>query len=734
MPRLLLSTPELPGIGAIVFDEFHERSLNLDFGLALARHCQRTCRPDLFLLVMSATLEAAPLSHYLDSCPALTASGRQFPVETTFCRQKIGLYDAIAGAVREILLGNQPGDILVFLPGATEIRRCQQFLLRASWPESLEFLPLYGEMPPVEQRQVMQPCDRRKIILATNIVETSLTIPGVRQVIDSGLARIMRHDPVRGINILETCPIARDSAEQRAGRAGREGPGRCYRLWSQLEQNAKPARTSAEIERLDLAEILLSVKAFGFADSGAFPWFERPPEKHLRAAEELLQNLGLLRSDNGGISDLGRQILRYPAHPRCALLLHLGQEQGCAREAAYTAAMLSERPLITAASSNRATLTQLRQERRQLPPSDFLAALELLQQARRAHFEPAACQRLGIHSGAARDICRAAEHYLAQLPRTAAASSDQERFLRCLLRVFPDRLARRCDQGTLRCDLQYGRRAELSRTSLAREAQLLLAGEIREVPADGIQAVKLELSLASGIEEEWLWEFFPEDFSEKDEIFWDQRNQQVLRRRSLSCRQLVLEESVRNDPPPEAAAALLAQQIADHSLHLQGWNREVENWIARVRFLAEHFPEQSLPAYDEPERRKILFWLCQGEYTYRAIRNKECLPWVKQLLTSAQSNFVERMAPTHLPLPRGRRLRLEYTPGQPPKGRARIQDLFDCLDPPCVAAGRIPVLLDILAPNMRTVQITDDLPRFWSVHYPALKSALARRYPKHEWR
>ncbi len=636
--------------------------------------------------------------------------------------------------MREILSSDHPGDILLFLPGAAEIRNCQQLLRRISLSEPLELLPLYGEMPPAEQRQVMQPCERRKVILATNIAETSLTIPGVRHVIDSGLARIMRHDPVRGVNILQTCSIARDSADQRAGRAGREAPGSCRRLWSQIEQNAKPARTSPEIERLDLAETLLAINAFGFADSTAFPWFEPPPEKHLLAAQSLLENLGLLQKHSGGLSDLGRQVLRYPAHPRCALLLHLGVEQGCARQAAYTAAMLSERPLITAASSDRGTLTRLRDSRRNLPPSDFLVALDLLQQAQQANFAASVCHSLGILPGAARDICRAAENYLSHLPHSASTKDSEQVFLQCLLRVFPDRLARRRDRGTLHCDLQNRRRADLSRTSLARGAELLVAGEIREVPAAGTQAVKLELSLASGVEEKWLWELFPNDFSESDEVFWDPKSQQVMRRRSMSCLDLVLEESVRNDASPQAAAVLLAEQIVAHTLHLQGWDNNVEDWIARVRFLAGHFPEQSLPTYSEDDRRQIYLTLCQGEYTYRAVRTKKCLPYVRQLLTAQRIHFVERMAPAHLPLPRGSKLRLEYVPGRPPKGKARIQDLYDFTGQARIADGRIPVLLDILAPNMRTVQITDDLPRFWAVHYPAIRSALARRYPKHEWR
>ncbi|MDD3695462.1 MAG: ATP-dependent helicase HrpB [Lentisphaeria bacterium] len=741
LTRMLLNAPALPQIAAIVFDEFHERSLQVDLGLAMSRFSQQYLRADLRLLVMSASMETAALQEYLEGCPHLHASGRQYPVNISYRRSPSDkLYQSVNAAVAELLHANVAGDILVFMPGRAEIMQCCRSLQRQKLPERLHILPLYGGLSPAAQQQVMQSSDIRKVIVATNIAETSLTIPGVRHVIDSGLARSSRFDAARQVSSLETLPIARDSAEQRAGRAGREAEGSCCRLWSEQQQSAKAAKSIPEIQRADLAEALLAVSAFGFPDPGQFPWYETPPANNLEASLKLLEQLGLLRKNHGGLSALGEKLQHYPLHPRLALLLYYGQERGCARQAAYAAALLSERPLISKGSSDRATSRSLRQQFKEqggeLPQSDFLAAFELLQQAQQKGFDETFCRSLGIHAAAAREICRAAQHYLAMLKtkRQAPAQESDASFLKLLLQVFPDRIARRLDSGSLLCEMAARQRAELTRTSLVRNEALLLAGELREVPGSGRQAVKLELSMASGIKEEWLWELFPEQFEELDELLWDKTKQQVLRRRSLTCLGLSLEESLRNDADPEKAAAMLAAQLESNNMHLEGWDQKVENWLARVRWLSEHFPEQKLPEYNEEDLRQARLALCQGEYSYKAVRGKDCLPYVQAIMSEQQRRFVENMAPAFLPLPHGKRLKIEYVPGQQPRGKARIQELFDFKEQACVAGGRIPVLLDILAPNMRTVQITADLPRFWQVHYPGLRSALAKRYPKHEWR
>ena len=746
LTRMLLNPNELSDYGAIVFDEFHERSLNADLGLAMARDLQQQSRPDLRLVVMSATLDATTVSNYLNGCPVLASEGRLHPVDISYIRHTDlpSLYPAVAESLHEVT-EHHPGDVLVFLPGVGEIRRCEEEIRRHKYPEPLEILALYGDLPPEAQRAVMNPAPKRKVILATNIAETSLTIPGVRIVIDSGLVKQSRYDATRGIDILETVPISRDSAQQRAGRAGREAPGFCRRLWNALEQDHKMPHTPPEIVRVDLADALLTIHCAGWTDDNDFPWFQRPPENSVRAAHALLNSLGLLNPD-GTATNTGRAVLAFPTHPRLALLLWRSAQLGIYDLACGCAAILASRPLIAARTMPTRQLTELRGNLRRtkqdnsgqdMPESDFLAQLELVRQASAQHFSLDACERLGIQAGAARDIARewASLRSSTHASSVPASKSPEIALARLLLECFPDRLARRLDKGTLSCELQGRKRAMLSPRSLVRDEPLFIAAEIRETTAGNSPGTTVELSLASGIREEWLWEQYPEELKEDDNIFWDSVKQQVLRRRTLSCLGLVLEESVRNDPPPDQAATLLAEQIeSTNALSLLGWDEKCTAWIDRVRFLRPHFPELELPEYTDDECRAIRQALCAGERTYAAVRNKPALPFLQAILTPKQLAAVERLAPATIPLPRNRKMRIEYHPGQSPKGRARIQELYDVNGPLTVADGRIPVLLDILAPNFRTVQITDDLPRFWQVHYPAIKPQLSRRYPKHEWR
>lgn len=740
LTRMLVSSPSLPGVAAIVFDEFHERSLHVDLGLAMARHCQEQKRPDLRLVVMSATLEAEPLLAYLPGSRHLHAEGRTFPVDIRYLRTHgdLSLYAQASQSLVEILNERLPGDVLVFMPGGYEIRRAEEEFRRIRSSEPLAFLPLYGDLPPERQRAVMEPLPQRKVIIATNIAETSLTIPGVRHVIDSGLARVSRYDAARGVDMLETQKIARDAADQRAGRAGREAPGTCRRLWLELEQSHKPVRSVPEIARIDLAEAVLAVCAFGFADPRQFPWFEAPAEKPLLEACRLLEQLGVLAPAWGGLTALGRDIRALPSHPRLSLLLYQGARHGCFEETAMAAALVSGRPLLTGATSSRAQNSERRQaaHRRQravdLPQSDFLVQAELLRQAAEAHFNVERCQALGIHAGAAREAWRAYQDFLAAGRRlnweVTSKPESEEAFLRCVLRAFPDRLARRRDQGTLLCDLAHERRGELARDSVVRDETLLVAAELREATS------KTLLGLCSGVREAWLWEDFAEQLVEGDEPYWDEKAQAVRRRLSLTCLGVTLDETLRQDPDPEVASEMLAVRLDEGKLTLPEWDEEVEKWIARVRWLREVMPEHPLPEYHEADKAKIHRYLCEGETSYRAVKAKSCMEAVKRLLSGADIRFVEQHAPAMLMLPRGRRMKIDYVPGQTPRGRARIQDLYDMTKTVRIAGGRVAILMDILAPNNRTVQITADMESFWSVQYPKIRNQLARRYPKHEWR
>ncbi|MBQ7652150.1 MAG: ATP-dependent helicase HrpB [Victivallales bacterium] len=749
LTKMMVADHSLKGVSAIVFDEFHERNVNTDLGLAMARHLRDTVRKDLKLAVMSATMDATPISNYLN-CPVVNSEGRMYDVAISYCTQQVKMLGPAAAAAKELvalLNSGVQGDVLIFMPGAYEIRKTIEACGAIKTQEKLAFLPLYGDLSPDAQRKVMEPAECRKVIVATNIAETSLTIPGVRHVIDSGLAKYSFYDSARGIDSLETRPIARDSADQRSGRAGREAPGTCRRLWSWIEQSAKNPRTLPEIQRVDLAEAVLAVKAFGFNDVNAFPWYEKPQQRMLDNATQTLTALGFISESDGGLTETGKLLQSFPAHPRLALLMWLGSQDGCYDLACYTAAIISERPLLSGAgvspSMNRERRQSAKRKARgeKLPASDFITLIDSVQSAREARFQPDFCQRLGINEKAARDVCRAADDFMALGNRMDwrqnNADDSEEACLKCILRTFPDRLARRKDSGSLVCLLPMGRRAELARESVVRDESLFVAAEIREVAAVGIQSSKLMLSLASGIREDWLLDYFPDAWTDIDEPFWDEQKQQVFRRTSLSCLGLCLDEKVRNDPPADVAGHILAEHVAEQMdagrVPLEDWNDGVSRWIERVHWVASIFPEEGLPAYDDAGRMKVLEMLCQGETSIRALRNKDTLAYAKQLLSYKQQQFVDAMAPPFIMLPNGRRMKIDYAVGQTPKGKAKIQDLYDVKQTPTVANGRVRILLDILAPNFRTVQITDDLTNFWNTLYPKIRTELSRRYPKHKW-
>lgn len=727
LPRRLLESRDLDDVGAIVFDEFHERSLTSDVGLSLVRSLQER-RPSLRLVVMSATLDADAVCAYLGGCPHLHAEGRLHPIDIRYAERPASLeiWDDVARAAAGLLGEGQEGDVLAFLPGVYEIQRAMESCHRRL--ANVDILPLYGDLPPDVQHRVMDPGPRRRVILATNIAETSLTVPGVRHVIDSGLARLGHYDAARGITRLELTPISRAAADQRAGRAGREAPGTCSRLWTLAEQQRKPARTAPEVQRVDLAEAVLLLAALECGEPRGFGWFESPNPEALDLALQELRDLGLIDPHGFRLTALGREVSRVPAHPRLGRLLHAAAQQGCLEDAAVAAALLGERPVVRPGTEV-------------TPPaglqSDLLALVDRVREAHAAGFHREFCEARGILAAPARQAWAAAKVLIESTQRLGwsrgRAAARAEAFGRSILAAFPDRLARRRDAGTLLCDLRDGRTAELVRESCARDAGLLVAGEIRETGGRG-RPLKTLLSLVTEVREDWLMELFPEDWQTEDTTLWDDRRHQVVRRVRTVCLGVVLEDKELAKVDPDRAAELLAAQIAAGRLPLHGWNREVEEWIDRVRWTAAACPERTLLTYDEADRALILREICAGASRYREVKDRPCLNAVRQALSWQDIRFVEQMAPAFLHLPCGRRMRIEYQPGRPPKGRARIQDLYGLTRTPRVAGDRVPLLIEILAPNMRTVQITEDLEGFWRDGYPRARKELARKYPKHEWR
>lgn len=732
--REMIRSPSLEGVAALVFDEFHERHLYGDITLARALELQERERPDLSILVLSATLDLERVSEYLRPCETLWAEGRLHPVAIEYAPGEGPLWEQAADAFARWARAGGRGDVLVFMPGAYEIGRTLEAFRERPEAQGYLLLPLHGELPPADQDAAVTPAGRPKVVVATNVAETSITIEGVRLVIDSGLARVPRYDPARGINTLFVEKVSRASAEQRAGRAGRTGPGTCVRLWGEREHAARPAREVPEVRRLDLSEALLLLRASGVEDLRAFRWMDPPEERALAAAEELLGDLGALRE--GRLTEVGRRMAAFPVHPRFARMLLAAESWGAVPEAALAAALAEGRELLVRAVDDK-TVKFREQLRGGRAESDFEVLKHAWEYAARQDFRPEACRRAGIHAGAARRVGPARDQFLRIAEREGldvrSGGAPQGALARCLLAGFPDRVARRAEAGTLRCELVHGRRGLLARQSAVRSAPLLVAAEIREVEGRGGEVHTL-LSLAAAIEPEWLHEAFPDALNVRRHVFYDSAARRVVAEDQTRFYDLVLERRRVETPPAEEAARLLAAEVRAGRLEAPGWNDEVERWIRRVNFLARTCPELGIPPIDEAARDLLIQELCAGAVSYKDLKKRPALPVVRDWLSPKQQDLLEKHAPERLELPNGRRPRVEYGTGEPPTVALTIQELYGVMRLPALALGRATPRVQILAPNRRPVQVTADLAAFWAEHYPKVKKELQRRYPKHEWR
>jgi ATP-dependent helicase HrpB len=751
--RQMLSDPALRGVRAILFDEFHERHLYGDITLARALDLQETRRPDLKLVVMSATLDGAALGKYLAPCELLTSRGRTFPVEIEYLDRSPGdmpIWEAAAGEF-ERLARETEGDVLVFMPGSYEIGRTINAISHTRAGRDCVVLPLHGELPVADQDAAVSRYERRKVIVSTNVAETSLTIDGVRVVIDGGLAKIARFDPYRGINTLLTERISRASADQRAGRAGRTAPGRCVRLWTEREHGDRAAQELPEVKRLDLAEVVLTLKAGGVEDVAKFRWLEPPDPRSLDRALTLLTDLGALAcrpcvSDGAGdmasgtdarqsaITPLGRRMLAFPAHPRYARMLLAAHDLGCVRSVALIAALTQGRHLLQRSGGK-----QMQSDRDDLlgdsADSDFFLLMRAHRFAEQRHFNPGPCRELGINALAAREAAALTEQFLRIAKDegldTEPHDTPPEALQRCVLAGFPDMVALRLDSGTLRCALVHGRKGVLARESVV-GAPLLVASEVREVAIRG--EVETLLTLATAIREEWLRELFPEAFEETTTAYFDATLRRVLGKKQTRFHDLVLRAEVSYTPPAEEAAALLAREVIAGTCPLKHWDNAVEQWILRLNQLAQWHPEFELPRLGDADRQMLIEQLCEGATTYKAIKEREVWPTVKSWLSRAQLDLLEKFAPERIELPNGRKAKVIYDATAAPTIATRIQDLYGVTGELRIAGDRIPLVIQVLAPNHRPIQITQNLETFWKESYPKIKQELQRKYPKHEWR
>ena len=778
--RQMIDDPKLRGVSVLIFDEFHERHLYGDITLARALDLQEQHRPDLNLIVMSATLDVELLEDYLNQvgravpspprragdcapyqCSILSSEGRVFPVEIEYAAEpgyvdKRPIWEQAAEAFSHYVSSGGEGDVLVFMPGGFEISQTIEAIRHTSESKGFILLPLHGELSPKDQDAAVARYGQRKVVVSTNVAETSLTIDGIRLVIDSGLARIPRYDPYRGINTLLIEKISQSSADQRTGRAGRTAPGVCMRLWSREEHGHRLVQELPEIKRLDLAEVVLTLKAAGVEDLRKFRWLEPPNEQSLVHAEELLLDLGALKVAQASrlcvsgaaeqaethrrdacattITAIGRKMLAFPLHPRYSRMLLAAHEYGCVHQACLVAALTQGRDLLLR-NVDRDTNSFREDLLGEKASSDFWILMRAWTYAAKNQFRLDACRRLGIHAVTARQVGPLFEQFLRIAEREGLDVKPREvkdeALQKCILIGFSDRVARRLDQGTLRCELVHGRRGVLARESSVQHSQLFVAAEVREVEGREVNTI---LSLATAIEVDWLRELYPEDMESDLHVQFDSTAKRVQAAELVKFRGLALSAKRVDPPPADRAAQLLADEIIAGRLPLPNWDHSVEQWLLRLRLLCQHCPELQLPPITEDDRKHIVGQLCHGALSYKDIKEREVKPVVMSWLSEAQRGLLDKHAPERLTLANGRTPKVAYEATGAPYISLRIQELYDVTQTPKIAMGRVPVLVHILTPGMKPIQITQDLASFWREHYPRIKSELQRKYPKHLWR
>jgi ATP-dependent helicase HrpB len=731
LTRQLLDDPFLAGIGAVILDEFHERSLHTDIAAALLREVRQTVRDDLILIVMSATLEAEPVSRFLGGCPILRVEGRTFPVEITYRGVVAGsartsAWERTADAIVETV-NSGGGDVLAFLPGVGEINRTASRLDAVARERDLIVLPLHGSLPAEEQTRALRPSSKRKIVLATNIAETSLTIDGVDTVVDSGLARIAGYDPQRGLDRLDLKQISKASAKQRAGRAGRTRAGRCVRLWSQRDELGMADFELPEVRRVDLCGTVLALHAWGKSDVRGFGWYEAPAEEILAAAERLLEMFGAL--ENGAITTLGRRLMAIPAHPRLARLLLAAAEEGLLHEGAALAGLLAEKDIATVDYDthprHRGPATQ--------GPSDLLIRLEMLERAEESNFA-GHLRSEGIDPVAARQASRIAEEFervAKRLMNKPRAKAEQDALMKLALLAYPDRVVRRREKDPAAGTMVGGTGVRLSAESIVRQNEFFLALDARDDQRS--QNREALVRIASGIEPQWLEELFPQQIRRERGVVYDAQRDRVVGRGATYYRDLPLREDADAAVDSQLATEALVEAVRPNILEFFESDKEASEWLARLSLLQKYMPEQDWPDMDETALVEVLDRTAQGKRSIAEIRNTPLAEFLGERLQYRLDRLFEQNAPRTITVPTGNQIRLKYTKGERPVLAVRLQEVFGWLDTPKIAGGRVPVVMHLLAPNFRPVQITDDLRSFWTTTYFQVRKDLRVRYPKHSW-
>lgn len=726
--RRLLGSPQLEGTGLVILDEFHERHLATDQLLALlVRLCR--ARRDLRLVVMSATLDARRISEHLGGAPLIRCPGQTFPVRVEYRDEDRPLESRMVSAIRESLTRHAHGDVLCFLPGMREIQRTHRLL--TARPLAADVLPLHGSQPVGEQARAIAPAraGRRKVVLATNVAESSVTVDGVRIVIDSGLARIARHTSWNGLARLEVTPISQASAVQRAGRAGRQGPGDVLRLYSEADFRARPEQETPEIQRLDLAALLLELQGLGVEHPDRLDWLDPPPAASIEAAQALLRRVHAL-DEHSRLTSIGRQLLQLGLPPRLGRLVLAGGEAGIESLAVTAASLLSEGDPLRGQAADL-----------DLPSSesDLEERVERLSEARNSDWGRDQLRSQELDPARVRQILLTERQLRGARRRSppAPASSDtkatpEQRLRRCLLRAFPDFVARRAAPGSERFILFNGTTARLSRNSVVRGAPLIVALDVQQRQEPGRPATPV-IGWASAIEPEWLLEDFAEVVEASETLEYDVGRRRVESIVRWSYGSVTLDESRVAASPSSTAAEVLFKAASGRKTALFGKESTTETLRCRIEVLREYARLEGLPPAEAFSDDNLLRLACGSATSMQELEATDFMALMLSLITPTHQAALRREAPTEVTLPHGRTLRVHYEPGKPPWVASRLQDFFGSSQGPSIASGRLPLVLHLLAPNQRAVQVTADLQGFWRRHYSEVRKELRRRYVKHAW-
>lgn len=835
--RWLQDDHELSDVAAVLFDEFHERNLLSDVALALVKRLQQTTRPDLRIVVMSATLDAEPVARYLEcgdsapllagglspsrtgvptnfdeplprgsalptsrqrgdsgdksphsKCPILVSEGVSFPVEVRYAEHlnRRPAPEQAAEAVEGIVNGGGPGDVLVFMPGMAEINATISALRAARLAEDCDFIPLHGDLAPDDQDRAFAPSPRRKIVVSTNVAETSVTIDGIRHVVDSGEARVARYDAERGIQTLFIEEISRASADQRKGRAGRTAPGTCWRLWTESGHLNRPERNTPEIQRADLAEVVLLLHSLGIRSAVTFDWLDEPDPAAVERAERLLTMLGALENGesptgsagtelrhspfavrrSGGLTDIGRQMLRLPMHPRYSRMLVEAGRRGCVREAALCAALVSGRDLLTRVMRGDARAAETREEFEVSEDSDFIMLIRAFEFAQRSGFNLDACRRHGINAKVAREVELTFQQVLAiaeredkgskqhsvsgvqpqratdsplnpDLPKTgaAAAKPEEHALLKCITAGFIDQLALRRDQGTLECEMSEGRRGTLMRESVVQKAPMFVAAALRET--DGLLRPLTLLGLATAVKPEWLRELYPQQLNATLEHQFDRTHKRVSALKLTRFRDLVVGQEHQRELDPEASGRCLAEAAMRGWFDLPNLNHEVKQFIARINLAAAALPDLEYKPFDPTALTAALARAFRGLSLQKEAQTAVLKPAFAAHLAPEQVGWLDELTPLQLPWPTGKPVKLLYPEATEdggcaavsPEAQVKLQECFKLEFHPLVCEGLVPVRLWLCTPDGKRLANTCDWPHWKAHEWPKQKVAVQKKFP-----